>query len=504
MKLNFDYYWKKILAALKVRTFVGGLEVSDLVMRLAYFDGKIWQMAGVRLEPGIMETGRIKNRDSFVLALRTLKSQIFKGRDLKRKTNVIVSLSSINIYSQVFNLPIIKGGNLEKAIQLNIQMISPVDTSEAYAGWQMASEDKESLRLEVLSAFIDKNIVDELTKALLDGGFLAVAVESKALALARLLREESVGFNESLPCILLSIDNSGIDFLIIRRGQLYFEYFNSWRDIAGDKNEIQMPVFSAAVTRSLHQVMNFYSQHWQEPLGEIVLSATALVDETKKIVGDNFSLRVRELKLKMSQSIGAEWFVALGCGVRGTKPRSEDKEVSLLGIGAREEFRREQFVSFMNFWRLLVPSALGLILISFLLSDLFLIQARKSLEAQAVFNLSGAQTGEYSALTVQAQDFDRSVSFIETVQKSFFSKSKLWGRISGIMSANGIKPNHFSFQDPNSPVTLSGVAKSESQIAAFKDALAKDSEFSNVELPLSAIKSSLEGLSFSLTFKLSK
>ena len=500
MAINFKYYIEKILSVLKVKTFVGGLEVSDLLIRLAHFDGKTWRLAGVRLEPGIIEGGKIKNRDGFVSALRALRSQVFKGRDLKGKTSVIVSLSSISIYSQVFSLPIIEGENMEKAIQLNVQMVSPMEASQAYSGWQTVGEDKDSLRLEILSAFVERTTIDELGQVLLDGGFVAVAVDSRALALARLFREEAAGFDIGKSYVLLSIDNSGMDFLVIRRGHLYFEYFSPWREITDDKGEMSTSAFNTAVTRNLHRLMNFYGQHWPEPLAGVVLSATALRDETTKIVTENFSLPVTELRLKMDQSMSPEWFVVLGCGLRGMKPRSADKEVSLLGIGAAEEFRREQAVVFAKFWRLLVPLTLGLLLASFILSDLFLAQTRNSLEARALPGILSERTKEYSVLAAQAEDFNRSVKFIKGVQDSSFSYGKLWDKISELMSAAGVTPNSFHLDNIDSSVSLSGVAASENQVAALKAALANDPQFANVNLPLSHIKTDVGGVSFSLTF----
>ena len=182
------------------------------------------------------------------------------------------------------------------------------------------------------------------------------------------------------------------------------------------------------------------------------------------------------------------------------KPRGEDKEVSLLGIGAAEEFRREQAIVFVGFWRLLVPLALGLLIISFMSSDIFLTQMRHSLEARSLPVLSGEQASEYSTLAAQAEDFNRSVEFIKGVQDSSFSKGKLLDKISGIVSAAGITLNHLSFQDIDSPVNLSGIAKSEDQVIAFKAALANNPEFKEVNLPFSNIKTDSEGVSFSLTF----
>jgi hypothetical protein len=504
MKVNFKYYFEKILALFRVRQVIGGIEVSDLILRLAYFDGNAWRLGSVRLEPGVVEGGKIKNYEKFVLALKSLKSQVFGAREVKKSVNAIVSLSSVNIYSQVFSLPIIEGENLNKAIELNIQMVSPMDTAQAYSGWQMVGEDKGALRLEVLSAFIDKGVIDDTSRALLDAGFLVVAVESRALALARLVREEAEGLDPGKSYVLFNLDNSGLDFLIIRRGQLYFEYFNPWRDLADDKGQISPASFEAAIVRNLHQVMNFYGQHWPDPLEGIIFSATALKDEAAKVVRDNFSLEIKELKLRVGENIGVEWFIALGCGLRGLKPRGKDKEISLLGIGAEEEFHRERLMSFVEFWKLLLPIAFIFLLAVFSLADLFLVRIRQSLETQLSFNVAAEQTAEGKTLESSARDFNRSVVLIREVQKSAFPKGLFLQEINGLAAANGVALSRFALPAPNSgqPINLSGRAASEDKIISFKNALAADPEFEDVNLPLANIRTGAEGLVFSLTFDL--
>ncbi|MDO8536821.1 MAG: hypothetical protein Q7R94_01080 [bacterium] len=497
---KFKYYFQKLLAMLRVRSSIGGLEISDLVFRFSYFDGKAWHLHGVRLEPGIMEAGKVKNYDKFVEVLKTLKSQAFANKDVKRRVNIIASLSSVNIYSQVFSLPIIAGENLDKAIQLNIQMVSPIDAAQAYSGWQKVGEDQRSLRLEILSAFIDRPTVDEISRGLLAAGFLAVAIEPRALALARVLKDAGVGFDTNRAYIMVSLDNSSLDFLIIRRGQLYFEYFNSWRDISDENGKILTSAFEATVTRSLHQVLNFYNQHWPEPISEVKLAATALRAETEKIIRDNFSLQISNLELSLDQSIGPEWFVALGCGLRGLMPRKQDKEMSLLGIGAEDEFRHEQAINFMEFWRLAMPISLGVLLISFFLADLFLIQTRRSLETQSLFNVSPEQAKENQILEDQAKEFNRNVALISSIQKSATIKSDFWTKVHGLMSASGVTASRFSFQSPDAPISLSGEAASPDQISNFKKALEGDPAFQNINLPLDQIKSGPQGVTFSMTF----
>ena len=492
----------KILSALRIRPFIGGLEVSDSALRFAHFTGGAWRLVSVRLEPGILDIGKIQNLDKFISALKDLKTKAFPGKK-PRKISVVTSLSSISIYSQVFSLPIIKGENLDRAIQLNVEMVSPIDVSQAYSGWQKVGEDQGSLQLEILSAFIDRAVVDEIRKALLSADFIPVVIESRALALTRLLREEGarIGIDVSKSYVLVNIDSSGIDFLIIRLGQLYFEYFNSWRDVMDEKGQISSEAFETAVIRNLHQVVNFYGQHWMDSLSDVVLSAAALKDETKKIIADNFPFSVRELVLK-DQKIDPEWFVALGCGFRGKSRRSQDREMSLLGIGAQEEFHEEQIIIFSGFWRVLMPVALGFLFVAFSLTHLFLSETRAGLESQSIFRTEDVDFTEIHALEGRALEFNRIVGFLKVAQASKIVKSSLIEKIYGISSSNGVTVSRIYFQSPDVPILLFGQVASEDGLTAFKNGLMGDSEFDTVNLALSDIHQEPTGINFSITFRL--
>ena len=493
-------YFEKLLSALRVRPFVAGMEISDLVLRFVYSDGKKWHLSGVRLAPGVMEGGKIKKHNEFVASVRALKLQAFGAHEAKKRISVVASLSSVNIYSQVFSLPIIEGENLEKAIQLNIQMVSPINVAEAYSGWQMIGKDQKSLRLEILSAFIDRPMVDEISQALIEAGFLVVALEPRALALARVFKEAGLGFDVSKSYVVVNLDNSGLDFLIIRYGQFYFEYFNPWRDIADEKGEIPVAVFHAAVVRSFHQVLNFYGQHWPEPVSEVVLAATGLRDEVKKIVSENFSLPVRDMELR-AQAVGSEWFVALGCGIRGLIARGKDREMSLLGLGAEDEFLQEQVIGFATFWRLLMPIALGILFIVFVVSDLFLVQIKTSLESQALFTSGSEEATQNQTLQKRAQEFNGTVALIQGVQGSIVPKSETWEKVYGIMNAYKIVPSRFSLPGVGALTTLTGGAPNIDDLSAFKKALQDDGKFQDVNLPFSGIETVPGGVSFSMTFR---
>jgi hypothetical protein len=500
---SFGYYLKRLLALLRARTPVGGLEISDTALRFAVSDGKAWKLTSIRVPPGLMESNRVKNRQEFVEAARRLRVQIL-GEDEARgkaKVSVVVSLSSISIYSQVFGLPIIQGENLEKAVQLNVQMVSPVEVKEAYSGWQLVGEDKDTFRLEILSAFVERKVVDGVTQALEDAGFVAVAIESRALGLARLVRERGVGVDVVRPYILVNLDAAGIDFLVLRRGHLYFEYFHSWKDVQNEKQQVTREAFEALLKRSLYQVLNFYSAHWPDPAKEVLISATALQDEMARIIAADFGLGVRQLTIGGDIQANPSWFVAIGSALRGLMPRSEDKDISLLGIGAQERFRREQILNFVGFWKVVVPLVMSVLLLSFVSADAFLISMRRALESQSVFQLKKGEVAEIDALRGQAARFNRTVELLQAAKGIIKPKGPLIEKVMGFLETHHVTLNRFYFQDASSPVLLSGTAPSETDILDLKKALDTDPLFQAVELPLTEIrKSSGSGFSFSVRF----
>ncbi len=500
---KISYYAKRFFALLRARTPVGGLEISDTALRFAVFDGKTWKFTSLRLPPGLMESNRIQNRAEFILAAQRLRAQIL-GEDEARgkgKINVVVSLSSISIYSQVFGLPIIQGENLEKAVQLNVQMVSPVEVKEAYSGWQLVGEDKDTFRLEVLSAFVDRKVVDDVTQALEETGFVVVAIESRALALARLVRERGVRIDLAKPYILINLDTAGLDFLILRRGQLYFEYFHSWKEMQNEKQQVTREAFEALLKRSLYQVLNFYTAHWPEPLKEVLVSTNALQGEMSQIIVKNFGLTVQPLTITADAQFTPDWFVAIGSALRGLMPRGEDKDISLLGIGAQERFRHEQILNFIGFWRVVVPAVMGLLLVSFVSADAFLINMRRSLESQQAFQLTKEEVAEISSLQSQAVRFNQTVGLIQSAKKLIKPKGPLVEKIEGLLETHHITMSRLRLQDSISPLTLSGEAPSETDILDFKKALDADPLFGGTELPLTEIrKTSGKGFSFSIRF----
>jgi len=502
LNVNMKNIIEKVLSFLRARTKVGGLEISDTALRFAYFKGGALHVVGLRLPPGIVEQGEIKNQEQLLEALKNLRRQIPADFPRNSPVSAVATLSSVRIYIQAFTLPLIEGENLEEAVQLNIKMISPIELSQAYSGWQPVDKNQSESKLEILTAFVKKAFVDQVGVLLKEAGFSPIAMESGALSLARLLREKAVGFEPDKFYLLASIDNRGLQFLIIRRGQLHFEYFNSWKNIQGDGKEISWQDFEAAVKRNLHQVLTFYGTHWLEPITEVFLLTNTFGEEVSKIIRENFSLTVRELKLKLDQPTGRELFEVVGSVLRAETPRFKDRDINLFGITVQEEFRRRQVIDFLKFWEMSVPSSLGILLVVLVISYSFLVSMRHSLESQISSSTVGTESKQISSLKTQIDEFNRLVSLVSSTQNSLKPKIPVLDKIGFLANSGGVTIERLYLQGNGLPGTLSGGATSQDQLLNFKNALAADPAFDSVNLPLSDIQSKNDGLSFTINFVL--
>lgn len=500
---QISYFFGRLLSVLRVRPVVAGLEISDAVLRMAYSDGNIWRMHAIRLEPGVMEKGRIKNRETLIASLIELKTRSeINGRNKNKKINVVVSLSSAGIYSQVFTLPPLSGEDLDKAIRLNLQMASPGEAAKTYSSWQVVGKDDAS-RLDVLSAFIEREIVDDIVRALSEANFLTMAVESRSLALTRTLREKSPGIDINKSYLLVSVDSAGLEFLVVRNGELYFEYANQWSEITDEKGEISKEKFQTEFLGSLRQVTNFYSQHWAEPISAVIIAAINFHDELEKIVSEHLSLPSLRLTLEMGQQISSEWLVALGCSLRGNRSVRRRKEISLLGEDLEDRFQDDQIMNFMRFWRFLIPAALGVLVVMFIVTFMFLGHTKTNIESSSSFSLSIGQMGEIDQLQASSTKFNNFVAIIRSAEDNLHPKYKIIEETKAIAETNGITLSRFSFQGEDTPASLTGIASSEDQILAFKNALGMNPDFTSINLPLTSIQPAAGSFSFSVTFMFS-
>jgi hypothetical protein len=487
------HFFKKLLSLLRVQAIVAGLEVGDDVLRLAYLDDNTWQLHATRLEPGVLENGKIKDRTRFLSTLAALKAESkIGGGNKKKKISVAVSISSAHTYSQVFNLPILEGDALLKAVDLNLRMASPGEASKTYAGWEVVGRDESASRLDVLSAFVDRDVIDDMIQTLFAAGFLAMAVEPRSVALTRILREKGAGIDPRKPYLFLDIDNVGIDFLVIRNGLPYFEYTNLWKDIADVGGEISLQKFEEELGASLRQVINFYNQHWTEPMSAVIIAATTLHESIEKTVAANTAFPAVRLTLEMGQPISSEWLVAIGCSLRG--------EISLLGAEWEDRFREEQMLEFTGFWHILTPIVFGILVAMFFFTNSFIIATKNTVEQSLEFNESTNHVAQLSELTASTTAFNSLVVMTHAAENSAGTTYLLLGTVQAAAEADGVTIEQFSFAGSDAPISLSGSAPSEDRIIAFKSDLGAIAGVSDITLPVTSLEEDGGMYVFQMTF----
>lgn len=494
-------YFYRFLDYLQGKPAMGGLEVADLAIRFSFFNGKVWKLESIKVPGGILKGGQVIDRGQFLEILKRLKTQIPLSEKNKKKISVVVSLSFSGVYSQVFSLPLITEKNLEEAATLNLQMTSPLKAEESYIGWQEIGRDENTMKVDILGAFIGRKQVDDISSVLKEAGFLPIAAEPKALSLARLIKQQAVGFDNNKPCIVLVLDGESLNFLVIRKGELYFEYNNSWVELRGDKKGISFSDFKSLITLKLRQVLNFYSQHWSEKVSEVIVVSLGLKQEIKNIIRENFALPATEVQLRFDKPLEVEWFASLGSAIRAEMPRRSDRDLSLLGVSMKEEFRRQQVVSFIFFWRIFLGISFGMIMLIFIGSYFFLVKMEGNLKS-SLGKSGSSEAVQLGLFKKDADRFNALVALISSVRRPPESKAAVLTKINSILESSGLTLTQFNFTGFNKSLNLTGRGNSQADILGFEEKLSKDGQFENIKISPTDVKQDDQGFSFSISFSM--
>lgn len=480
---------------------VAGLEIKDAAVRIAQFDGNVLKKSAVLLEPGIIEGGKVRDRERLVNNLKKLRSQF---STVKEKLPVIAIIPSANIYAQVFSIPALSGKELQDAAELNLASISPIDLSAAYADWQQLSAVPRDSRIEMLGAFASSAAVDDYTSALEEAGFSPIAVEFPALAVARTIRDFAAGIDIKKPQVVLNVSSDGIDFIALRHGNLYFDYFIPWKVVQEEGKagrEILFSDFKDTIVREIKKVAAFYGSHWEGKLDKIILVSQALNEEISSFIRENFPFEVAELKLSQFRDLPTSWFAVLGSAIRGRIPRSEDNLISLMKIGTEEEYFRGRIRLFVKSWGNIVISSLGFLALIFVLTDSFLYQMSERVASQASGAGRGPEGTEITELQEQALRFNQLVEKVSFAGKMSNPQSSFFSEL-GSLSQRRVTLERILVNRETGSVLLSGRANNEVSALDFKNVLVQ-AGFTDVSLPLSNIVPNPDQtVSFSLTFRL--
>lgn len=501
---------KRILNILNPKPRIGGLEINSSDLRFIFIKDNNFISASIKLPVGIIEEGQIKDKDNLKIVLLKLHSQI--SSKTKEKIYTVLSIPDNNIYIQIFSLPAMNISNFEEAVKLNLQMVSPVNFSEVYADWQKVGEtENNDGQIEILGAFVKRQIVDEYIQCLKETNFIVAGIEFPGLAISRLISGLK---NINDPNILLRLDSAGLNFSIIKNYNLYFNHFVSWPT---GKRQISLTVFQDLIIQETQRILNFSSKYLpRAKFNNILLIASALEDKVSQIITGNFPLSVIKLNLepKMTNpnnqwsitnnqlpTISSNWFCALGSALRGLIPRAEDTIISLSVIGTEEEFRQEQIINFIRNWRNIILASLSFVLIIFIIVYVFLIKTADSLNKRLINFASEHNQQAFISLREEANNFNNRINLALQAKNQVFDWSPFLKKIENLTS-NEIIIDRIFIQSLDAPILLNGRTIDKKTIIDFKKKIESDPEFKEVDLPLSNIASAPDNsFKFSISFK---
>jgi len=506
--------FKRLFKFLSPIPDIGGLEISDAAIKLAFIKKGKPAFASVNLPAGAMADGKVLDKEKLTAALKELHAKFVKRAN--KKLYVVVNVSDANVYSQVFNLPNEAIDNLEEAATLNLQMISPTEFSGSYSDWQKIGElNFDGGQLEILSVFVTKKVIDDIAECLKEASFTVAAIEPASLALARL----AVAVSQNPNFILLHLGAGGLNFIFVKNNNFYFSHFAPWPK--GEERQIKLSTVESLLVSETQRTLNFVSGHWPETkVGNFLLATPALDDKIADIILKNFNLPSQKIVLPVKiedkgglwaigdaglASLTSDWFSPLGSAARGLIFRSKDIIVSIASAGTEQEFKQDQIISFAGLWRNIFAASMLIILIAFASIDAFISGLENTLNTRSVNLANLPMSQDVLTLQKQAKEFNAIVDTALKAKSQIYDFSPIVDKINNLATQKNVSLTRIFVPSLTGQGLVNGQAADYQSILNFKQAMESDPQFTAVDMPLTSVVINSQGLSsFSISFNIKK
>lgn len=497
--MNFRNLVQKFNKVMLPSRAVAGLQVTNSDLRfleLKLDKGKLFvsRSASLRLPPGIVESGRVKDRINFIAALKTIHNQIILNG--KNNINVVLTIPTGDVYAQAFNMPSVSKAGLEEAIELNLQIISPTPIEKAYYSWKVAREKGDGGQMELLGVFVQREIIDEFNNCLEEAGFGVAAIEFSSLSMARLLAYYKIIDGES-SYLLVKITQEGLIFMILRNGNLYFDYFHSWDKVAAEGRGVSTAAINEIIYSESQRVLNFYSSHWGGQIKNIILITPALIKEISEFLKSIYpSMEIYPLSSDTDNLHGVR-----GAALRGLLGNPLDPDINLMNPQGINAYYRDQIVFFTRFWRNIAVTVMIFLVFAFIGADLFLRNQASALETIRETLGGIPDTTDLKALENKARAFNDMVASVEQYEAGHYSPITYLNDINTALDAS-ITVSRLYIQESDGVGSIEGISQDQNAVISFKNRLAEIQGLQEVNLPLSNINPQPNGqVYFSMTFK---
>lgn len=467
-----------ILNLLSKEKHVAGIEISDSVVRIAFFrphkkktsDGEhIGGSSELILieEPiaaNIIVDGIVVDVD---LLGKTLKAIWEKAR---LGTNyAIVAIPEDTVHSRIFSFPkIIDGTRLTEAMRLAVSFQLPMSTDDVYLDWERTQGTPTTN--EILFSMAQKIVVQGYVAALDAAGIKTLALESHLAAIAR-----AVKLTPGRTAIFSQKTPDGTSVFALKDGVLRFSRTLPLRFVPQD-----------SVSTEIEKVKTALAADEKGEVEEIDLTQAAIRDDYAEYIA--------------STGPKAKWIIALGAAIRGRIPEGEDNLVSLLPVGTEEAYAYQKATTFAVLIRNTTIGTSVFFMLAFFSIYLFMT----SLLQNASHTVTTLSTTPVSPDLVEKESRVKNANALALTGAAILSGAPAWDVVLDELSLrmiDGIVVSNFSAPSVTDRMSLSGTARDRVTLNQFKRSLQESPLLADIEIPTANLEQR-ESIPFSASFRL--
>ena len=470
-----------ILNLLTKEKRVAGIEISDSVIRVAFFRPRkkvsspqpLPHLELVLIEEpigaNIIENGIVVDR---VLLSKTLRSLWVKS---KLGTHyVIATIPDENIYSRIFSFPkTVDGARLTDAMRLAIGFQLPTKTEDSYLDWERVTEPMPGMN-EILLATIPRTIAQGYIEALDMAGIKTLALETQTTSIARAIHLEpkrTTLLTQKTPdgTIVFTVRDSVVRFL--RALPIQFVPENT---VALEIQKIKTSLESELKDN-------------KETITVADLRASTVREEYKAY--PEFAETDHQSK----------WLASLGAVIRSQLPEGADNLISLLPVGTEEAYAYQKAATFIALMRNMTIGLSLFFVAVFLGAYIFMLSLAQSAE-RAISTLS---ISPVSPELLAKEAWINDVNALTKTGAEIISETPVWSKVIDEINARtieGIIISSFNAPSITEKISITGIARDRGTLNVFKKTFSESGFFNEIEIPITNLEQRAD-IPFSLSFR---
>jgi hypothetical protein len=495
--------WQKLLIP---EFTISALSIEERMVRIFCFDkaiNKITKVGKYALPSGIIEEGVLKKPQELQSFFFSLKTKIWPK---EKNVWIILSLPSVNFYTNILSLPDLEEERFKDAVIFNTQMVAPLPLEEVYFDWEDLGASVKDNEREVFIALGIKKQINTYLDILENNGFKIVAIEPWVLSLVRFLQY----FGEKQqPVLSISLRTEGIEFVLSEDNKLIFFDFDSWPEIFGANipQQITIEMLKKHLDGEIPMLLNFYSLKRKKSVQKFIFSSAdnQMAAILSKWISETYKLLPLNVNFpSYMRWVTKEWFSIIGAALRSLIPRYKDTIVSLSPVGTEESYEQNHLYRVASLWTKVALVVMMSLTLTMSLLDITFFTAIKNRYQQALAKpIDVITTNKEAELVRKADEFNTLVAILEKTQ----TYKKDWKAIlSNIFDSS--KQNYVNIQRilisnaPANNITIQGKAAKKDAVISWKKSLEASGLIKDISLPLEALVETSEGVSFSLNAKI--